>query len=808
MSFSLSKYLLSSLVISIVLIVMSASPLSAAGRVSIDTIGEYKQYMPMLTGTCQRALPSPGTDNYVSSDFQIIEEAVSGKYKVSSIKIGIPKGVDQKVGIIDVKGKKVHCGDLTSALRDAAPVIAKLVNESSDPTSAAAGILGSNFKTATSDVDAGGDIDGEGGGDKEEQPKTCTEQLESVGWIVCGPLMATTAVADFLFSMFEVMLITNPLSETSDNSAPYNTWKAFRDIANALLAVVFIVVIMSQISNIGISNYGIKKLLPRIMVMAVLVNSSFFLGMLAVDLVNILGKTLDNFLVSQVSSTMPGLGQAVTDLIATGVGTAVAGGAIAAIIGAAGVSTPALLGFAALLILPGVILMFAAWMAVFIRNLLVPVVVILAPLALVANILPNTQSIFEKWKKLATSILFLYPLVALYYGGLKLGVYITVMGQSGATPFGQIIAYALLFFGSAPIVLMSVKANSITGKMTGAIAGAVTKMTSPATKAARAAVDSRAALDRARANITPIGHRSFWRGGGAFNWGRERRQNMARSETSRKLALDQSQAVSKDDYEKRLLAGFNGHESSVNHEALSVAGGDRSEAATMLRQLSAKRRADKMSQAAGALQAAYATAQASGSVPNMDTWLEDRVKNAHNSGNDADRDAALNLMGQLGRSDSLRRMQKHSPSSKSSEFAAATQEALNSNASALVGKAPDMVKGPGPAFDNVTADQLLLFNPGTMEEYVNHLASGQAGSDASAYLDAALTKIQSETTLNAKADPASMKALRDAVNNANLGIATSVSTKINSNGTILPQKRTSSSRQQNPRQQNPRLRRP
>ena len=63
-------------------------------------------------------------------------------------------------------------------------------------------------------------------------------------------------------------------------------------LQNAVFAVIFLWVIFSQISNVGVSNYGIKKILPRLIIGALLVNLSFYLCQIAVDLSNILGFSL------------------------------------------------------------------------------------------------------------------------------------------------------------------------------------------------------------------------------------------------------------------------------------------------------------------------------------------------------------------------------------------------------------------------------------------------------------------------------------------------------------------------------------
>ena len=59
--------------------------------------------------------------------------------------------------------------------------------------------------------------------------------------------------------------------------------------ANIIFAIALAVVILSQITGFGVSNYGIKKMLPTLIMVAVLVNLSFFLCQLAVDVSNITG---------------------------------------------------------------------------------------------------------------------------------------------------------------------------------------------------------------------------------------------------------------------------------------------------------------------------------------------------------------------------------------------------------------------------------------------------------------------------------------------------------------------------------------
>ncbi|MCZ6324111.1 hypothetical protein O5165_25825, partial [Escherichia coli] len=49
--------------------------------------------------------------------------------------------------------------------------------------------------------------------------------------------------------------------------------------------------------NAGLNNYSIKKMLPRLIVAAILVNLSYYICAIAVDISNILGHSLQQALI-------------------------------------------------------------------------------------------------------------------------------------------------------------------------------------------------------------------------------------------------------------------------------------------------------------------------------------------------------------------------------------------------------------------------------------------------------------------------------------------------------------------------------
>ena len=138
----------------------------------------------------------------------------------------------------------------------------------------------------------------------ETEESSCV--VDGIGWILCPAMRALAGMADASYSFLannflEIdrdLLNQNP-SKVSSKGVPvgtgtYDAWRVMQSIANVAFVIAFIVIIYSQLTSAGISNYGVKRLLPRIIIAAILVNTSFLICQVAVDLSNILGYGLKN----------------------------------------------------------------------------------------------------------------------------------------------------------------------------------------------------------------------------------------------------------------------------------------------------------------------------------------------------------------------------------------------------------------------------------------------------------------------------------------------------------------------------------
>ena len=100
----------------------------------------------------------------------------------------------------------------------------------------------------------------------EEEKNSCG--VDGIGWLVC-PLMSFAGnIGDAAYSAISQFLSIDPgiFKNDSTSGGLKQAWDFFRDIANAAFALIFLWVIFSQISNVGISNYGIKRILPRLII--------------------------------------------------------------------------------------------------------------------------------------------------------------------------------------------------------------------------------------------------------------------------------------------------------------------------------------------------------------------------------------------------------------------------------------------------------------------------------------------------------------------------------------------------------------
>jgi hypothetical protein len=274
---------------------------------------------------------------------------------------------------------------------------------------------------------ADGDAAGPGAGtDEEEEADTTTCVITGIGWILCPVMNFMASVADTAYEGVELLLLVEPLT-TNTGSPLYQAWSTMRDFANVSFVIAFLFIVFSQVSSVGITNYGIKRMLPRLVIAAILVNASYWLCAIAVDLSNIIGSSLYDILIGIAGEDITSGAQSAWQTSGGWqgiVGSVLAGAVAVAILYAAiGALLPALV--------TAVFAIAAVFVVLSARQALVVLWVVISPLAFVAYLLPNTEGMFKKWSSLGKTLLLLFPIVALLFGASSLASTVIMNAAQG-----------------------------------------------------------------------------------------------------------------------------------------------------------------------------------------------------------------------------------------------------------------------------------------------------------------------------------------------------------------------------------------
>lgn len=264
----------------------------------------------------------------------------------------------------------------------------------------------------------------------------CMDGAGSLGWILCPVIEMMSNTVQNIYDDYIQQNFMEVKAEWLDTSSDLykEGWVKFRNYANIIFAILLLIVIFSQVTGIGITNYGIKKMLPRLVIVAVMINLSFFICQLAVDVSNIAGYTMKDILTKMGASftgnsgNVGGIGLLNTLSIAgLGIGALSIGQWIVPLLVA---------------LLTALVSVAFAGLILGIRQAGVLILVVISPLAFACYALDGTKNLFDKWKKLFINLLIVFPACGLLMGG---GIFASSLLASAASAgiFLKIIAALL-----------------------------------------------------------------------------------------------------------------------------------------------------------------------------------------------------------------------------------------------------------------------------------------------------------------------------------------------------------------------------
>lgn len=258
------------------------------------------------------------------------------------------------------------------------------------------------------------------GADDEE---ACYASNWQLNWFVCPLITAASTSASKMYNFVEDQLKfrvedgakKDSLGDQKTREGVKAAWNNFRILVSGLVVVLMLVMVIGQAIGSGpFDAYTVKKMLPRLVAGVILIQLSWPIFSWVINIVDDLGRGLADIMYAPFggSSTMTFdkvMGAFGTEAITwnwVGVGALIVFGVVAPFI---------VLG----LILSVLVAIFAGFLALLFRKILIILALITVPVALIAWMMPNEglRRYWKLWWDNFIKALMMFPLIVLIIAG-------------------------------------------------------------------------------------------------------------------------------------------------------------------------------------------------------------------------------------------------------------------------------------------------------------------------------------------------------------------------------------------------------
>lgn len=216
-------------------------------------------------------------------------------------------------------------------------------------------------------------------------------------------------------------------------TAYHNAWTSVRNIALGLMGISIIIVLIAQALGFEfLDAYTIRKVLPRLLISAVGITLSWQLMQFFVTLSNDLAYGIRVIIY-----------QPFVDFGDVTLGNGIFGSGTVASLLAIGALTA--LGWIGLLsyLLTALLAVFIALLVLILRQMLIIVLIIMAPIAIACYVLPNTQKVYKLWWESFSKALLMFVMIAAL---IAVGRVFSVVALTSTTgTIGQLVGFAAYF---------------------------------------------------------------------------------------------------------------------------------------------------------------------------------------------------------------------------------------------------------------------------------------------------------------------------------------------------------------------------
>ncbi len=295
---------------------------------------------------------------------------------------------------------------------------------------------------------------------------TC-ESNSNIGleWIVCPVLRGMDEIVVNLYGFVEDQLCFSTTDKNSTSSSAgavscnsgnnltqpvHNAWSIMKNLTAAILVIVMLIMVISQAFGTGpFDAYTVRKLLPKMVAAAILIQVSWFLAKWLVDISNDVGKGIASLMYAPFGPNVSDINHALAGIGATGaiVGFSAFAG-FAALVAFSGLTVVGIL----IIALSGLAAILVGFLVLLFRKVLILLTIITIPLAFVAWIVPGGDKYWKLWRENFLKLLAMFPLIMVIIAAGR--IFGTIVSQAGSSNTGttgeHIVAlFAVLvgFFG-------------------------------------------------------------------------------------------------------------------------------------------------------------------------------------------------------------------------------------------------------------------------------------------------------------------------------------------------------------------------
>lgn len=276
-------------------------------------------------------------------------------------------------------------------------------------------------------------------------------------WLFCMIADVTSGAIDALSAALQTMLYT-PVDQIFGGKGVQAAFDSFRNIGVVLLVIVGLFMVLSQAAGLEIfAAYTVRKALPRLVLAMIGISLAWPILQFVVTFFNDIGVWAMQLILAAAGTPASG---APLSSFNFGTGVTLVAGVGSLLVFSTGIFM-SLLGTLLLALVVGFIVLA-------IRQLVILIAIVLAPLAIAASILPSTQKIWNFWRESLLTALAMFPIIMAFLGAGK-AMSVIAADAANATPdAGRSFTWKLL---SVTCLIAALGALPVAFRIAGGIVG-------------------------------------------------------------------------------------------------------------------------------------------------------------------------------------------------------------------------------------------------------------------------------------------------------------------------------------------------